>query len=500
MKKRTEIADNLKKYDISRVDLERCSLHDLRTIGQCALIGFAVKMKKNELVEELLLIKEGKEAIHIPETNKGRPSNALIAFDGAMKVLIGYALKRQASSNTNADELDRLSDIENFDCENLDKNDFKEEIGEELIGCGVLDICQEGYGFLRRDNFYQSRNDIYIHANQIKSLRLRKGDFICGKLGHKDGMSDRLVYIDTINGLKVSDAFARPDFDDLTPIYPNQKINLELENESDTALRAIDLLCPIGKGQRAMIVAPPKAGKTTIMKKVAKAISQNHKEIKLFVLLVDERPEEVTDFKQSIDGVVVSSTFDESFDRHVKVAELLLAHAKRLVECGQDVCIIMDSITRLARASNKVTPTSGRSLSGGLDINALSFPKKFFGGARNIENGGSLTIVATALVESAGNKMDDIIYEEFKGTGNMELHLSRNLAEKQLYPAIDINRSSTRMDNLIQSKEVVQGVNKIRRLLASKQPIDGLCFLLDMIDETANNTELLGKLAEFASR
>ncbi|MEG1520135.1 MAG: transcription termination factor Rho, partial [Clostridia bacterium] len=344
--------------------------------------------------------------------------------------------------------------------------------------------------------YFQSKFDVYVPDSTIKKIKLRRGDFVVGKTVINADSSDYLMYTHSINGLTVDNAFKRPEFDNLIPVYPNEKINLEIEGESDSTMRVLDLMCPIGKGQRALIVSPPKAGKTTIIKKLARAISENHKEIKLFVLLIDERPEEVTDIRTTVNAEVVDSTFDMSYERHVRVTELLLDRAKRLVETGKDVVILLDSITRLARAYNNVITPSGRSLSGGLDTQALQPPKKFFGAARNMNGKGSLTIIATALVDT-GSKMDDIIYEEFKGTGNMEIHLDRMLAERRIFPSVNLTKSGTRMDNLLQNSEELDTQYKIRRLLASKNTIDGTIDVLDMLEKTKTNKEFIKKFPEW---
>ena len=362
-------------------------------------------------------------------------------------------------------------------------------------GHGVLDIQQDGYGFLRAENYLQGDKDTYVSIAQIRRFNLKNGDFVEGKTRpQREG--DRysaLFYITAVNGEPPEKAIHRKPFEDLTPIYPNERIRLENpDNEKDLAIRAVDLVAPIGKGQRGLIVSQPKAGKTVLLKKIANAITKNYPEIQLIVLLIDERPEEVTDMKRSIEGEVIYSTFDEEPEHHTKVAEMTLDRAQRLVEQGKDVVVLLDSITRLARAYNLVIPPTGRSLSGGLDPGALYRPKRFFGAARNIENGGSLTIIATALVET-GSRMDDIIYEEFKGTGNMELHLDRKLSERRIFPAIDMVKSGTRRDDLLLTPEEQEGVLTMRRLLQGNAQ-DNAEELIGMLEKSASNAVFIEKL------
>ena len=342
--------------------------------------------------------------------------------------------------------------------------------GDEIVE-GILDILPDGYGFLRGENYLSSPKDVYISVIQIRRFKLDKGDVIKGIARCKEGEKfPSLIFVGEVNGESPEKAARRKRFDELTPIYPTERIKLETDSK-EYAMRMIDLMSPIGKGQRGMIVAPPKVGKTTLLKKIANSISKNNPEEKLIVLLIDERPEEVTDMKRSINGEVIYSTFDELPEHHVKVAEMVLERAKRLVEQGQDVVILLDSITRLARAYNLTIPSSGRTLSGGLDPAALHKPKKFFGAARNIEFGGSLTILATALVET-GSRMDDVIFEEFKGTGNMEVHLDRKLSEKRIFPAIDINKSGTRREDLLLTPKEKETVFALRKAMNSMPVAD----------------------------
>ena len=367
-----------------------------------------------------------------------------------------------------------------------DKDDGRLEVE------GILDMSDQGFGFLRFSNFLTSDRDVYVSPTQVRRFNLKTGDKIRGisrppREGERFGA---LLYVVTVNDDEPGVAIRRPDFDDLTPIFPYER--LSLENGRDLSLRLIDLVAPIGKGQRGLIVAPPKAGKTVLLKKVATAIQKGYPDIEMIVLLVDERPEEVTDMKRSLgdSGEVIYSTFDEMPQHHVKVAEMVLARAQRLVEHGRDVVILLDSITRLARAYNLVVPASGRTLSGGLDPGALHKPKKFFGAARKMEEGGSITILATALVET-GSRMDDMIFEEFKGTGNMELHLDRKLSEKRIFPAINLNKSGTRREDLLMSQEELETVWKMRRALSNSGVQEVTETIIDYVAHTKSNRDFI---------
>lgn len=363
--------------------------------------------------------------------------------------------------------------------------------GEVEIVEGILEIHQDGYGFLRRDNYLSSDNDIYISPSQIRRFSMRTGDKITGitrppKSGEK---FKALLYVKKINDLNPESAIRRPNFEDLTPIYPKERMSLE-KNSTELATRLIDLIAPIGKGQRGVIVAPPKAGKTILMQKIANSVAENYPETEIIVLLIDERPEEVTDMQRSIKGEVVYSTFDELPSHHIKVAEMVLNRAQRLVEHGKDVLILLDSITRLARAYNLTIPPTGRTLSGGLDPGALHKPKRFFGAARKLEEGGSLTIIATALVET-GSRMDDVIFEEFKGTGNMELHLDRKLSEKRIFPAVDINKSGTRREELLLSQSEMGAVLNVRRALGNHPVQEVTEKIISLLLQSKKNTEFV---------
>ncbi len=356
---------------------------------------------------------------------------------------------------------------------------------------GILDVLPDGFGFLRTQGFVQSDDDVYVSLSQIRRFGLRRGDEIAGQVREpKDNEKyNALLKVDTVNGVDPDTARQRPLFEKLTPLFPEERLRLETP-EHDTAARIMDLLCPIGKGQRGLIVSPPKAGKTTILKKLANSITANHPEVKLIVLLVDERPEEVTDMQRSVNGTVVASTFDQPSENHVQVTELVLDRVKRLVEIGEDVVVLLDSITRMARAFNLNTPASGRILSGGVDSTALYPPKKFFGAARNIEFGGSLTILATALVDT-GSRMDEVIFEEFKGTGNMEIRLDRKLADKRIFPAIDIDSTGTRKEELLMDPAEAAMVWKLRAVLHSLEPSAAIELLINKVRETKSNEEFL---------
>ncbi len=358
---------------------------------------------------------------------------------------------------------------------------------------GVLEVLPDGYGFLRSAdyNYLPSPDDIYVSPSQIKKFSLRTGDFVSGQVRPpKEGERFfALLRVEAVNGQDPEAIRERTLFDNLTPVYPTKRIMLE-SAPGEYSMRIMDLLSPIGKGQRGLIVSPPKSGKTILLQKIANSITRNHPEIKLLILLIDERPEEVTDMERSVKGEVISSTFDEPAERHVQVADMVIEKAKRLVEAKEDVVILLDSITRLARAHNIVVPHSGRILSGGVDSNALHKPKRFFGAARNTEDGGSLTILATALIDT-GSRMDDVIFEEFKGTGNMEIVLNRDLSDRRIFPAIDVNRSGTRREDLLMKEDELAKIWILRKLLSDFSPIEAMEFLLDKMRGTKNNKEFL---------
>jgi len=378
---------------------------------------------------------------------------------------------------------------------------YKSDNDEEVLGDGVLDILQEGYGFLRssNDSYVSGPDDIYVSPNQIRRFNLSTGDVVVGKIRapKKGEKYFALVKVSEVNEDTPENIRNRIPFSSLTPLHPNERLKLELGNggTEDITARVIDLVSPFGKGQRGLIVSPPKAGKTMIMQNIASSISVNHPDCELIVLLIDERPEEVTEMVRTVRGEVISSTFDEPAKRHVQVAEIVIAKAKRRAEQGKNVIILLDSITRLARAYNTVAPSSGKVLTGGVDANALQRPKRFFGAARNIENGGSITIIATALVDT-GSKMDEVIYQEFKGTGNMELHLERRLSEKRIFPAININSSGTRREELITEEQELQKMWILRKILHPMDTVEAAEFLIERLRFTKTNDEFFDSMKQ----
>ena len=374
------------------------------------------------------------------------------------------------------------------------KNELPSELDSGQIANGILEVMPDGYGFIRCANYLPGENDIYVAPSQIRRFNLKTGDIVNGNIrvktqGEKFGA---LLFVKSVNEMKPEEATKRYNFEDMTPIFPEERIRLEKPG-AGVSMRVMDLMCPVGKGQRGMIVSPPKAGKTTLMKEVAKSVKANNPEIHLIILLIDERPEEVTDIKEAIEGPnveVIYSTFDELPEHHKRVSEMVIERAKRLVEHKKDVMILLDSITRLTRAYNLTEPSSGRTLSGGLDPAALHMPKRFFGAARNMREGGSLTILATALIET-GSKMDEVVYEEFKGTGNMEMVLDRKLSERRIFPAIDIQKSSTRRDDLLLTPDELESINMIRRAFNGVKSEEAVNQVLDLFAKTRNNGEFV---------
>jgi transcription termination factor Rho len=388
-------------------------------------------------------------------------------------------------SNEEAAPVASKEDNKRSEMEQLDSGETKE---------GILEVLPDGYGFIRCDNYLPGENDVYVSPAQIRRFNLKTGDIVMGntRVKSQNEKFSALLYIKAVNGFHPNEAQKRPKFEDLTPVFPDERIHLETPG-AGVAMRMVDLISPIGKGQRGMIVSQPKTGKTTLLKQIAKAVTRNHPEMKLIILLIDERPEEVTDIKESIEGKnveVIYSTFDELPDNHKRVSEMVIERAKRLVEHKQDVIILLDSITRLARAYNLTVQPSGRTLSGGLDPAALYMPKKFFGAARNMREGGSLTILATALVDT-GSRMDDVVFEEFKGTGNMELVLDRNLSEKRIFPAIDLPKSSTRREDLLLTQSELEATYLMRKALNSMKSDEALERIIDMFIRTKTNAEFV---------
>jgi transcription termination factor Rho len=426
---------------------------------------------------------------HSPQHNANANSNAHPKLDAAKL------------AKTSMGELMKLAEGLKVPASGLRKQEVIAKILEAQVkdnsgvvtGEGVLEVLQDGFGFLRSPdyNYLPGPDDIYISPSQIKRFGLRKGDTVSGQVRPPKDQERyfALLQVHSINGVPAEQAMHRALFDNLTPLYPQNRINLETKKE-EVNTRVLNLVAPIGMGQRGLIVAAPRTGKTIFLQKVANAIAENHPDVYLIVLLIDERPEEVTDMQRTVKGEVISSTFDEPADRHVQVAEMVIEKAKRQAEMGKNVIILLDSITRLARAFNTVTPSSGRVLSGGLDSNALQRPKRFFGAARNIEEGGSLTIIATALVET-GSRMDDVIFEEFKGTGNMEVYLDRKIAERRVFPAIDINRSGTRKEELLLTQEELNKTWVLRKVLAPLSPIDAMELLIEKLSATKSNKDFL---------
>lgn len=400
----------------------------------------------------------------------------------------------RASEKLSAKKSEEQTEDEQFEkaekVEKTEKNQKKETHENNDIS-GVIQVLEDGFGFLRCENFLTGTDDCYVSPTFIRKFNLKTGDMVCGNTRPpRDGERfPALIYIKTINGDAPGVAIHRTDFDDLTPIFPDERIRLEAQGAS-YSMRLIDLVSPIGKGQRGMIVSPPKAGKTTLLKEIANSITKNYPDIHLIVLLIDERPEEVTDIKDNIKGEIIYSTFDQLPEHHIQVAEMVLERAKRLVEHKKDVVILLDSLTRLSRAYNLVIPSSGKTLSGGIDPGALHKPKKFFGAARNLREGGSLTILATALVET-GSRMDDVIFEEFKGTGNMEVHLDRKMSERRIFPAIDINKSGTRREDLLMSTDELKAVYSIRRAFNECPPYEVTEKLISNVVRTKNNKEFV---------
>lgn len=436
-------------------------------------------MQEKEL--EKTVVAEPAEA---PKKRRGRPPKAETLAKRAAEEAAKAAAEAEAAKENEAQEEAPKALIE----EEKTQRDQRERPEVE----GILDMSDNDFGFLRFNNFLTSDQDIYVSPTQIRRFRLKTGDKIRGitRLPNEGERFGALLYVKTVNGDEPGAAIRRPDFEDLTPIFPTERLTME-DGAKNLAMRLIDLIAPIGKGQRGLIVAPPKAGKTTLLKSIANSIEKKHPETELIVLLIDERPEEVTDMKRSLNGGdVIYSTFDEQPEHHVKVAEMVLARAQRLAEHGKDVVILLDSITRLARAYNLVIPSSGRTLSGGLDPAALHKPKKFFGAARNIEEGGSITILATALIET-GSRMDDVIFEEFKGTGNMELHLDRKLSEKRIFPAIDLNKSGTRKEDLLMTQDELEAIWTMRRALANGSNQDAAEEIIQTLAQTKDNANFI---------
>ena len=444
-----------------REKYESLALTDLKEIAKVRGIKGTSTMKKADIIESMLILDEQEKK------------------------------EKETLQNTDAKEthMQKTQEMRGNEPKEINK-----ELDSGITANGILEVLPDGYGFIRCENYMPGENDVYVAPSQIRRFNLKTGDIVCGNTRIKTQAEkfSALLYVKSVNGIDPDIASKRTNFEDMTPIFPNEKLHLECPGAS-VAMRVMDLMSPVGKGQRGMIVSPPKAGKTTLLKEVAKSIKRNSPEVHLIILLIDERPEEVTDIKEAIEGPnveVIYSTFDELPEHHKRVSEMVIERAKRLVEHKKDVMILLDSITRLTRAYNLTVPPSGRTLSGGLDPAALHMPKRFFGAARNMREGGSLTILATALVET-GSKMDDVVYEEFKGTGNMEMVLDRKLSEKRIFPAIDIPKSGTRRDDLLLTKEEMEAINILRKALNGLKADEAVDQILTMFAKTKNNTEFV---------
>ena len=459
-----------------REKLATLPLSQLRELAKSQGIKYVSGLRKSELVDRLCEVAEKEKDDKTESAASGvQERTAGDRPEGNDRPARVYGERQESKGDPRSELQDLDSGIEAY---------------------GILEVMPDGFGFIRCENFLPGENDVYVAPSQIRRFNMKTGDMVRGSRRVKTATEKfaALLYVTSINGYPTYVVERRPNFEDLTPIFPNRRLSLEVKNgRNTTAMRVMDLLAPIGKGQRGMIVSPPKAGKTTLLKQVAKAVTTNHPDMHLIILLIDERPEEVTDMKRSIRGDVIYSTFDEAPENHARVSEMILEHAQRQVEMGRDVVILLDSITRLARAYNLIIPPTGRSLSGGLDPGALYKPKKFFGAARNIENGGSLTIIATALVDT-GSRMDDIIFEEFKGTGNMELHLDRKLSDKRIFPAIDLLRSGTRREDLLLTPEEREGAYQARRMLSGGNPQQATEQLISLMEKTTDNADFFRRL------
>lgn len=500
---------NVKTKTYSKEDLESLNLTSIKEIAKFFNIESPYKYNKSDLILKILSTQDN---FNLNNENNDNLDIKNLSIDNLKTLAIEYGLDNPNSltkdqlveyiykyeseddfSNEEEIKSENSSNISKIDTTNLSNNAEKiiEKMDEINYVTGFLEILPDGYGFLRMKNYLSGDGDVYVGHSQIRRFRLRTGDKVQGVVKpSKEGENfNALIYINEVNDLPPQTATRRPNFDNLTPIYPNERLKLETTT-TETAMRLIDIVSPLGKGQRGLIVSPPKSGKTTLLKKIAKSIEKNYPDTHLIVLLIDERPEEVTDMKRSVNGEVVFSTFDEMAKNHTKVAEMVIERAKRLVENKRDVVILLDSLTRLARAYNLVTPPSGKTLTGGLDPLSLHAPKKFFGAARNIEEGGSLTILATALVDT-GSRMDDIIFEEFKGTGNMEVHLNRKLSEKRIFPAIDIFKSGTRKEELLLTKEEYEFSNYIRRATSDDDKLKVTEFMLSSLEKYKTNREFI---------
>ena len=472
-----------------REKYESLALVDLKAVAKARGLRGISAMKKDELVEAMLAADEKDKA----EGRSAAQPKGVMGTKAADRK--ESKSKEEVKAKEEPKEKEELRSREEKDASGKTEEEKTiEELDSGISAHGILEVMPDGFGFIRCENYLPGENDVYVAPSQIRRFGLKTGDILEGntRVRTQGEKFAALLYVKSINGYTPEDSSKRYNFEDMTPIFPNERLHLEMPGAS-VAMRVMDLISPVGKGQRGMIVSPPKAGKTTLLKDVAKSVKRNSPEVHLIILLIDERPEEVTDIKEAIEGPnveVIYSTFDELPEHHKRVSEMVIERGKRLVEHGKDVVILIDSITRLARAYNLIVPPSGRTLSGGLDPAALHMPKRFFGAARNMREGGSLTILATALVDT-GSKMDDVVYEEFKGTGNMELMLDRKLSEKRIFPAIDIPRSSTRREDLLLSQDELDAMNIIRKALNGLKPEESLDKILDLFAKTRNNQEFV---------
>ena len=477
-------------------------LTELREIAKSAGVKNTSVMRKPELIEVLCKLEETQKSATVKtESGDDREHTDYRSERSDSRERADYRNDRSDERtdyrSERSDSRERTDYRERAEFRSTDNMRMMEELDSGHIANGILEVIPDGFGFIRCENYLPGDNDVYVSPAQIRRFNLKTGDIVEGNLKIK-GATEKfsaLLYVRKVNGFHPSEAVRRSNFEDMTPIFPNERIRLESERSS-VPMRMVDLVSPIGKGQRGMIVSPPKTGKTTLLKQMAKAIHKNHPDMNMIILLIDERPEEVTDIKEYIEGdnvEVIYSTFDELPEHHKRVSEMVLERAKRLVEHKRDVVILLDSITRLARAYNLTVPPSGRTLSGGLDPAALHMPKKFFGSARNMREGGSLTVLATALVET-GSKMDDVVFEEFKGTGNMELVLDRRLSEKRIFPAVDIQRSGTRREELLLDKDELEAVYLMRKALGGMKSEEALEHIIDMFMRTRSNREFIANI------
>ena len=474
---------NRKSSSAEMEKLENMKIVELREYAKNLGLKGVSKLKKQELIEAV--------SDFIENEKSGKTEEVKNQSEASNQALQKNNVSEKEPQNNSRPGGENKNDKPAVQPAKNEVIEYSDPVRRTNLMSGVLEVLEDGYGFLRSDNYQSGPDDVYVPQAQIRRFRLKTGDYIVGntRMQHEGEKYQALLYVQSVNGDKVDVSIRRKAFEDLTPIYPRERLKLETV-KTDYSMRIIDLIAPVGKGQRGIIIAPPKAGKTTLLKNIANSITQNNPDVNLIVLLIDERPEEVTDMQRSIKGDVIYSTFDEEPQNHTKVAEIVLERAKRLVEHKKDVVILLDSITRLARAYNLTIAPTGRTLSGGLDPGALYKPKRFFGAARNIEGGGSLTILGTALIET-GSRMDDVIYEEFKGTGNMEVHLDRKLQERRVFPAIDIAKSGTRKEELLLSQREKEAVWRIRRALVGQNTADVTETILRYIVGSQNNDEFI---------